>query len=398
MAEEKYMGYKLDDLSESLQDALGKSEETPPKQLSYLNQLTLIIANINWNNWTPSLHTTMIILYFLLLAALTLGISTFMWKKYGIKPKSQSQHQSLENQLLGTGKYAQYVNSAIAFKIYKEEMAKMEEEEDQNNNPDDSGDDDTEDEEKRNDDDKVINESALIGGYYKSNHRRLRARTVRKQKIREQREAYEQYRKRLEYEKKLKRHNKMKEKKENKKMMKRSKKQTHRNEENQWFGASVVYNSIVSIFEKKSDKNDQNETHAIADENEVKFEENVVQNERKLKTERMREHKRNFSRMIIDDLQKMVVVDLAEYYRKKVEVSENYGKIFKNMKAMKRSLKNLMVKHEECKGMIDDDANLYFRWNQECERELAQWIQVNGKCGVKETGAEMLEISKKMFL
>ena len=223
---DKYKGYKLNDLSESLKDALGKNEENRLNESSYWQEFISMIANIEWNEYMPSLRTSLLILYFVLLSAILLGVSKFMWNKYGIKTKSQSQRQPLENQLLGTGKYAQFVNAAIAYKIYKEEMEKMDDS--SNDEPDDGSDSDNDNDDEN---ERKINESALLGGYQKS--KRVRARTVRKQQMREQKEAYERYRKRLKEEKEIKRYNKMKEKKENKKMMKRMKKQKKNDDNDQ---------------------------------------------------------------------------------------------------------------------------------------------------------------------
>jgi len=104
--------------------------------------------------------------------------------------------------------------------------------------------------------------------------------------------------------------------------------------------------------------------------------------------------KENFSKMVIDDLKKFGVVDLDKYHSEKCKTSQAFGQMFKDVKAMKKSIK----KNQECKGMIDDATNLYFRWNAECEERLIKWIEKNGTCNVKQTGKVMLQISKKSFL
>eukprot|EP01084_Bolivina_argentea_P084766 153254_1 len=175
----KYMGYKLNDLSDSLGAALGKDDKiTPSTSISYLHYF----ESIDWINLIPSLHTTLVIIYFSLLVSILLGISTYMWKKFDIKTKSQSKQTSLENQLLGSGKYAQYVNAAVAYKIYQEEISKIES--DSNNSSDNSSNSDSDDNDSKQNDENLINESTLIGGYHKT--KKLRKRTIRKQKLREQ--------------------------------------------------------------------------------------------------------------------------------------------------------------------------------------------------------------------
>jgi len=211
---------KIEDLSASLSEALHTDDQSDIHTLRATFSLFTVLQSWIPHATIPSLHTTLVFTYFGLLACILGGISTFMWKRYDIKTKSQSQQTTLENQLLGTGKYAQYVNAAVAYKIYQQEMEKKHAEHDDDEDADSGSDTSNERAQNNNDvnhDNEHIQQSTLLGGYQRSGNR-LRARTIRKQKLKEQRENYERYRKRLEYEKKMKRYQKLKEKKESKKM------------------------------------------------------------------------------------------------------------------------------------------------------------------------------------
>eukprot|EP01083_Nonionella_stella_P189476 700794_1 len=383
LQENKYKGYKISELSESLGNALNQDNQIVPSWFgSYLHYFD----SIDWMTWVPSLHTALVMVYFLLLVCILGGISSFMWKKFDIKGKSQSNNTSLENQLLGTGKYAQYVNAAVAFKIYQQEMAK---EDDSDTDDDDDDDDDSDD---NGNDSNTIHASTLIGGYHKT--KKLRARTIRKQQLREQKENYQRYKKRLEYEKQLKRYKKKKEKKAAKKSatkLRAQRKNNKRKNETDWMHS--MYDSFTSWL----GHDETNGTNEIDTSSDVK-KAHVKKNTSKANTNQVkRNDRKHLEEMIKHDCCNEIVIDLEKYYVNKIKASDVYCKIIRDMKALIKMIKSLSAKHKECEGLVDSNGLIYFRWNKKCEQELVRWIQDKGECDVHDTGEQMLAISKSIF-
>lgn len=397
----KYMGYRVDDLSQSLHDILDKNDNKIKQEVTSILLM-------------PSLHTILVLMYFGLLVCVLGGISSFMWKKYDIKTKSQSKETKLENQLLGSGKYAKYINAAVAYKIYKEEMAKKELFDNDSDESDESEQDEQDDKSEQ-DGDETINESELIGGYHKS--KKLKARNIRKQKLREQKEGYQRYKKRLEYEKQLKRYQKLKEKKQAKKALKRlrhSKKQKSNNNNFGWFKS--IYDSMTNMLQPniqqtKREKREKREKIEIKNEIKPKEEENKEETkeerkqdkkqEKKMKQnlieQELKENKNKLENMIIKDCAELIIIDLKQYYKDNIESNEIYRKILKDIKALIKLIKSLSLKHVSCKGIIDGESKIYFKWNKECDSKLMEYIKMNGKCDVLSCSKQMIEISKKTF-
>ncbi|ETN98546.1 hypothetical protein RFI_38941 [Reticulomyxa filosa] len=135
-------------------------------------------------------------LYFVLMFMIFGGIIIVMSQRFSYQFWNKQSVNSNETKLLGSGKYAQYIDEKVAFEIYKEELSRL-------------GDDSLprDEEENKSDDEQEKHDS---------NKKRPIHRVQMINKMREQQIAYEKYKERLAIEKENERYSKIKQKRQQK--------------------------------------------------------------------------------------------------------------------------------------------------------------------------------------
>ena len=341
-----------------------------------------------------------------------------MFSRYDIKPRTQSEDIDPEDELLGTGNFAQYINVAVATKIYREEMDRIRREGGSLDDSDDTSDDGDESKmgEVRSVEDH-IEQSTLIGGYQKS--KKLRARNIRKQRIREQKEQYERYRKRVEYEKKKKRYEQRKEKKEQKRLRKEAKRQKREAQRMRdghkgssgWMEVIESVQSTVSSVLGMFDSGQQNERREEPNVNGSNSSENEEESDSKLddyielmmaqqlskQKSKKNEEERRLKEMVKRDCIEMGVIDLNEYYTRKIMSSAEFSRMVMDFNSFRKMVTSMAIEDEECRGVVDTASGTYCRWNERCETLFALWKKNNDGCSEQQCRAQKLKISRSVF-